>query len=80
MTDLVLLERQGEIAKVTLNHPSKLNAVNNEMWTRLREIFVELDADEGLRCVIMAGAGERAFSVGADIGNLDGGAGDHVGP
>ena len=71
MTDLVLLERQGEIAKVTLNHPSKLNAVNNQMWTRLREIFVELDADEGLRCVIMAGAGERAFSVGADISEFE---------
>ena len=71
MTDLVLLERQGEIAKVTLNQPSKLNAVNNQMWTRLREIFVELDADEGLRCVIMAGAGERAFSVGADISEFE---------
>ena len=71
MTDLVLLERQGEIAKVTLNQPAKLNAVNNQMWTRLREIFVELDADEGLRCVIMAGAGERAFSVGADISEFE---------
>ena len=71
MTDLVLLERQGEIAKVTLNQPAKLNAVNNEMWTRLREIFVELDADEGLRCVIMAGAGERAVSVGADISEFE---------
>jgi enoyl-CoA hydratase/carnithine racemase len=67
MTDLVLLERQGEIAKVVLNQPAKLNAVNNQMWTRLRDIFVQLDADDGLRCVILAGAGERAFSVGADI-------------
>jgi enoyl-CoA hydratase/carnithine racemase len=71
MTDLVLLERQGEIAKVTLNQPSKLNAVNNEMWSRLREIFVELDDDDGLRCVILAGAGERAFSVGADISEFE---------
>ena len=54
MTDLVLLERQGEIAKVTLSQPSKLNAVNNRMWTRLRELFLELDADDGLRCVILA--------------------------
>jgi enoyl-CoA hydratase len=71
MTDLVLLERQGEIAKVTLNQPAKLNAVNNAMWTRLREIFVELDGDVGLRCVILAGAGERAFSVGADISEFE---------
>jgi enoyl-CoA hydratase/carnithine racemase len=71
MTDLVLLERQGEIAKVTLNQPAKLNAVNNAMWTRLRELFVELDGDDGLRCVILAGAGERAFSVGADISEFE---------
>ena len=71
MTDLVLLERQGEIAKVTLNHPSKLNAVNNEIWTWLREIFFERDADEGLRDVVMVGAGERAFSVGADISEFE---------
>ena len=67
MTDLVLLERAGAIAKVTLNQPAKLNAVNNAMWRRLLELFAELDADDSLRCVILAGAGERAFSVGADI-------------
>ena len=67
MTDLVLLERDGEIAKVTLNQPAKLNAVNNQMWTRLREIYSELDRDARLRCVILAGSGDRAFSVGADI-------------
>jgi enoyl-CoA hydratase/carnithine racemase len=67
MTDLVLLERTGAIAKVTLNQPAKLNAVNLAMWRRLRELFAELDADARLRCVILAGAGQRAFSVGADI-------------
>jgi enoyl-CoA hydratase len=71
MTDLVLLEREGEIAKVTLNQPAKLNAVNNRMWTRLREIFAELGGDEGLRCIILAGAGDRAFSVGADISEFE---------
>ena len=67
MTDVVLLEREGEIAKVTLNQPAKLNAVNNQMWSRLHDVFEELDAEESLRCVILAGAGDRAFSVGADI-------------
>ena len=71
MTDFVLLDREDEIAKVTLNQPAKLNAVNDRMWTRLREIFAELDADDGLRCVILAGAGERAFSVGADISEFE---------
>jgi enoyl-CoA hydratase len=71
MTDLVLLERDGGIAKVTLNQPAKLNAINNRMWTRLREIFVELDGYESLRCVILAGSGDRAFSVGADISEFE---------
>ena len=71
MSDLVLLEREGDIAKVTLNQPAKLNAMNNRMWTRLREIFVELDADHDLRCVILEGAGDRAFSVGADISEFE---------
>jgi enoyl-CoA hydratase/carnithine racemase len=71
MTELVLLEREGEIAKVTLNQPAKLNAVNNQMWTRLHDVFRALDADDGLRCVILAGSGDRAFSVGADISEFE---------
>jgi enoyl-CoA hydratase/carnithine racemase len=71
MTDLVLLERDGAIAKLTLNQPAKLNAVNNAMWRRLREIFAELDADLDLRCIVLTGMGERAFSVGADISEFE---------
>ena len=71
MTELVLLEREGEIARVTLNQPAKLNAINHRMWSRLRELFTELDADQSLRCVILGGSGERAFSVGADISEFE---------
>ena len=39
MTDLAPLDREGEIAKVTLNQPAELNALNDRMWTRLHEIF-----------------------------------------
>jgi enoyl-CoA hydratase/carnithine racemase len=67
----MLLERDGEIAKVTLNQPAKLNAVNNQMWTRLRDVFSEINADDGLRCVILGGFGDRAFSVGADISEFE---------
>jgi len=67
----VLVEREGEIARVTLDQPAKLNAVNNAMWRRLGEIFSELDGDQSLRCIILGGTGERAFSVGADIGEFE---------
>jgi enoyl-CoA hydratase/carnithine racemase len=71
MTELVLLEREGGVARVTLNQPARLNAINHRMWSRLRELFTELDADESLRCVILGGAGERAFSAGADISEFE---------
>jgi enoyl-CoA hydratase len=71
MSDLVLLEREGEIARITLNQPAKLNAVNNRMWTRLGEILTELDADHGVRCIILGGSGDKAFSVGADISEFE---------
>ena len=69
--DLVRVERQGEVARVTLDRPDKLNAVDNAMWGRLGALFAELDADTELRCVIVAGAGGRAFSVGADIAEFE---------
>jgi enoyl-CoA hydratase/carnithine racemase len=71
MSDLVQLEREGEIARVTLDQPAKLNAINNAMWRRLAEIFAALDADEGLRCIILGGEGDKAFSVGADISEFE---------
>ena len=41
------------------------------MWDRLGELFAELDGDEALRCVVLQGAGEKAFSVGADISEFE---------
>ncbi len=55
------------IARVVLDQPARLNAISVAMWDRLGEILRELDRDDSLRCVILTGAGERAFSVGADI-------------
>jgi len=63
----VLLSRHGAIATVTLNRPDKLNALTMEMLDALSGFATELDADREVRCVILTGAGERAFCVGADI-------------
>jgi enoyl-CoA hydratase/carnithine racemase len=66
-TDPVLLTRDGTIATVTLNNPDRLNALNKAMWQRLGEIMRELSADSALRCVVLRGAGDKAFAAGADI-------------
>lgn len=65
--DPVLVSRDGAIATVTLNNPDRLNALNKAMWERLGEAMRALSADEALRCVVLRGAGEKAFAAGADI-------------
>lgn len=63
----VLLERDDAIASVILSNPDKLNALTKPMWMRLGEIIRELEADDSVRCVVLRGAGGKAFAAGADI-------------
>ena len=63
----IRLERRDGVATVTLNRPDVLNAMNNAMREELLDAFTRLRADEEVRAVIVTGAGERAFSAGADI-------------
>ena len=65
--DTVLVWREDNIATVVLNRPEKLNAFNLTMWQDLGTVMLELGADETLRCVVIRGAGGRAFAAGADI-------------
>ncbi|MGI9420634.1 MAG: enoyl-CoA hydratase-related protein [Geminicoccaceae bacterium] len=71
MVELINVEQRDAIATVTLNQPAKLNAVSLAMWDRLGEVFSDFDQDLDLRCVILRGAGEKAFSVGADISEFE---------
>lgn len=66
MTGRVDLQVQGALARVTLSHPGKLNAMSRAMWRELREVFTRLQADADCRCVLLAGAGD-AFCAGGDI-------------
>lgn len=59
--------RDGDIATVALNNPGKLNALTVAMWRELARVMRELSADDGLRCVVLRGAGDEAFAAGADI-------------
>ncbi len=59
--------RDGVIATVVLNRPHKLNALTLAMWRQLGAIFTALSQEEDLRCILLRGAGEQAFSPGNDI-------------
>jgi enoyl-CoA hydratase/carnithine racemase len=65
MTDLVLNETRDGIAILTLNRPEKLNALNYALIDRLLAILDDIEVDDGVRAVILTGAGERAFSAAA---------------
>ena len=67
MSGEVLVERDGHVATVTLSAPDRLNAMNLAMWQGIADAFTVLDMVDDLRCIIMRGAGEKAFAAGADI-------------
>jgi enoyl-CoA hydratase len=61
------LVREDGIATLTLDRPSKLNAIGPDMLAALDRLLAELDVDPNVRTVIVTGSGDRAFSVGADV-------------
>jgi 2-(1,2-epoxy-1,2-dihydrophenyl)acetyl-CoA isomerase len=67
---LVLLDKNERIATVTLNRPQKLNALTADMVIQLKEALDEVRADNGIRSVVLRGAG-RAFCAGDDLGHED---------
>lgn len=69
--ELILVARDGTIATVVLNRPHKLNALTKPMWQRLGTVMRELSADDGLRCVVLRGAGGKAFAPGNDIAEFE---------
>jgi len=63
----ILIERNDDIATVVIDRPAKLNAMTKPLWQSLGEAFDALSADDAIRCIILRGAGEKAFSPGNDI-------------
>ena len=70
MNGTISVARDGTIATVVLDRPAKLNALTKSMWRELGAAVDALSADDGVRCIIVRGAGERAFSPGNDIGEF----------
>jgi len=67
MAEPILVERSGPIVKIVLNRPDKLNAMNKPMWLALGAAIAPLSEDPSVRCIVVRGAGEKAFCAGADI-------------
>ncbi|MGZ9030987.1 MAG: enoyl-CoA hydratase/isomerase family protein [Burkholderiaceae bacterium] len=71
MSEVILVERDGAVSTVVLNRPDKLNALTRAMWAELGDTVWGLSQDTAVRCIILRGAGEKAFSPGNDIGEFE---------
>jgi enoyl-CoA hydratase/carnithine racemase len=63
----ILVDVEDGVAVLTLNRPESLNAMNRKLGQELHHAVKEMEADEGVGCIVITGAGERAFSAGGDI-------------
>ena len=67
MTAPLTLDRDGPVAVITFNRPDKRNAISPEVACRLADAYAEARDDPAIRCVVLTGAGDRAFCSGGDL-------------
>jgi len=66
----ILIEREEPIATAIINRPDKLNALNWDLIAELADELEKLDRDDAIGCIVLTGAGDRAFAAGADIAEM----------
>ncbi|MDJ0995002.1 MAG: enoyl-CoA hydratase [Dinoroseobacter sp.] len=71
MTEKILTEQDGEIARIIFNQPEKRNAVSLEMWQAVEKAIARFAEDPEVRILILSGAGGKAFVSGADISKFE---------
>jgi len=67
MADYVLIEKSQGVAILTMNRPEQLNAMNHQLVSELHDAVTRACADDEIGCIVITGAGTRAFSAGGDI-------------
>ena len=70
-TDKILAEVRDGVGWLTINNPARRNAISLEMWQAMAEAMDAFSADGDVRCVVMTGAGDKAFASGADISQFE---------
>lgn len=70
-TDKILAEVRGAVGWMTINNPARRNAISLEMWQAIACSFEAFAKDGAVRCVVVRGAGDKAFASGADISQFE---------
>src|SRR5215813_12332746 len=63
----ILVEKSEGVAILTMNRPEQLNAMSHQLGTELHDAVTHMAADDEVGCIVITGAGDRAFSAGGDI-------------
>jgi enoyl-CoA hydratase/carnithine racemase len=67
----ILSRREGPVGYLVFNNPERRNAVSLDMWQRAGEVIAEFAQDDGVRVIVLTGAGDRSFVSGADISKFE---------
>jgi len=67
VTEQLLVERRDAVAVLTLNRPDRMNTISGPMLNALSKELVAADADQDVRCIVITGAGPKAFCAGLDL-------------
>jgi len=67
----ILYEKRGPVAVITMNRPDKLNACNTTMYKELDRVLDLIEFDDAVKAVVITGSGDKAFSAGADLEELN---------
>lgn len=73
VTEILVEQPVPHVARVTINRPDARNAINGAVARALEQAVIETEADNDIRCVILTGAGDRAFCAGADLKEISAG-------
>jgi len=72
MSNSILIKKEGPVATLIMNRADKLNVLNKEMFEGLKAMIDVVESDKAVRILIITGAGEKAFCVGADLKECQG--------
>jgi len=71
LSNILLVEQQGDRLQVTINRPERRNALSLDLLDRLGEAFTQFASDPSLKCAVLTATGDRCFAAGGDLKELD---------